>query len=63
MDGAKLSKTKETAIPKIAVENDVNCFFVAEGVIHRKFLPEGQKVNAELYVVIFDRLLKRNGKS
>jgi len=25
--GAKLSKTKETAIPKIASEDDVNCFF------------------------------------
>ena len=25
-------------------------FFNAEGVIHREFVPEGQKVNAEFYV-------------
>ena len=31
----------------------------AEGVIHRQFVPEGQKVNAEFYVGVFDRLMKR----
>jgi len=46
--GAKLSKTKETAISKIASEDDVDCvFFNAEGAIHREFVPEGQKVNTE----------------
>ena len=60
MGGAKLSKTKGTAISKIASENDVNCvFFDAEGVIHREFVPEGQKVNAEFYVGVLNRLLKR----
>ena len=34
-------------------------FFDAEGVIHREFVPEGQKVNAEFYVGVLDRLLKR----
>jgi len=34
-------------------------FSDAEGVIHREFVPEGQKVNAELYVGVLDRLLKR----
>ena len=34
-------------------------FFDAEGVIHREFVPEGQKVNAELYMGVLDRLLKR----
>jgi len=34
-------------------------FFNAEGVIHREFVPEGQKVNAEFYVGVLDRLLKR----
>jgi len=57
--GAKLSKTKETAISKITSEDDVNFFFDAEGVIHREFVPEGQKVNAEFYVDVLDRLLKR----
>jgi len=55
--GAKLSKTKETAISKIASEDDV--FFDAESVIHREFVPEEQKVNAEFYVGVLDRLLKR----
>jgi len=57
--GEKLSKTKETAISKIASEGDVNFFFDAEGVIHREFVPEGQKVNAEFYVGVLNRLLKR----
>jgi len=58
--GAKLSKTKETAISKIASDDNVNCFFFdAEGVIHREFVPEGQKVNAEFHVGVLDRLLKR----
>ena len=30
--GAKLSKTKETAISKIASEDDVNCFFFTQKV-------------------------------
>jgi len=34
-------------------------FFDAEGVIHREFVPEGQKVNAEFYVGVLDPLLKR----
>ena len=34
-------------------------FSDAEGVIHREFVPEGQKVNSEFYVGVFDRLLKR----
>ena len=56
---AQLSKTKESAISKIAIEDDVNCFFDAEGVIHREFVPEGQKVNSEFYVGVLNRLLKR----
>jgi len=34
-------------------------FFYAEGAIHQEFVPEGQKVNAEFYVGVLDRLLKR----
>ena len=34
-------------------------FLDAEGVIHREFVPEGQKVNAEFYVGVLDRPLKR----
>jgi histone-lysine N-methyltransferase SETMAR len=59
VDGANLSKTKETSISRIAGEDEVNCFFDAESVIHRKFVPERQKVNTEFYVVVLDRLMKR----
>jgi len=34
-------------------------FFDAESVLHREFVPEGQKVNAEFYVDVLDQLLKR----
>jgi len=34
-------------------------FSDTEGVIHREFVPEGQKGNAEFYVGVLDRLLKR----
>jgi len=34
-------------------------FFNTEGVIHRKFVPEGQKVNIVLYMGVLDQLLKR----
>jgi len=34
-------------------------FFYAEGVIHREFVPEGQKVNAEFYVGVSDRLVRQ----
>jgi len=57
--GAKVSKTKETVILKIVSEDNANCFFDAEGVIHQEFVPEGQKVNAEFYVGVLDWLLKR----
>ena len=57
--GAKLSKTKETAISKIASEEDVNCFYDTESVIHREFVPEGLKVNAEFYMAVLDLLLNR----
>src|SRR5215475_13913122 len=33
--------------------------FSTQVAIHREFVPEGQKVNAEFYVGVFNRLLKR----
>ena len=57
--GVKFSKTKETAIQKSRVKMMLIVFFDAEGVIRREFVPEGQKVNAEFYVGVLDRLLKR----
>ena len=53
MGGAKLSKTKETAFQKSRVKMMLIFFINAEGVIHREFVPEGQKVNAEFYVGVW----------
>ena len=48
---AKLSKTKQTAISKIASVDDVNCFFFdAEGAIHREFVPEGQNFTWVIWI-------------
>ena len=63
MGGAKPSKTKENVISKIASEDDVNCFFDAECVIHREFVPERQKVNAEFYVGVFGSANEENSMS
>ena len=35
------------------------CFIYDAGAIHREFVPEGQKVNAEFYVGVLDQLLER----
>jgi hypothetical protein len=51
VSGAKLSKIKETAVSKSASADDF--FFDAEGAIHREFVSEGQKVNAEYHVGVW----------
>jgi len=33
--------------------------FDSQGVVHKKFVPEGKTVNAEFYKGVMDRLLKR----
>jgi hypothetical protein len=34
-------------------------FFDSQGVVHKEFVPEGKRVNAEFYTGVMDRLLKR----
>ena len=34
-------------------------FFDSQGVVHKEFVPEGKKVNAEFYKWVMDHLLKR----
>ena len=60
MGGAKLSKTKKKMqIKKSLVKTMLIVCFDAEGVIHREFVPEVQKVTAEFYAGVLDRLLMR----
>ena len=34
-------------------------FFDSQGVVHKEFVPEGKRVNVEIYKRVMDRLLKR----
>ena len=57
----KTLQNKRNRFKKSRVKTMLFFFFFpdAEGVIHREFVPEGQKANAEFYVGVLDRLLKR----
>jgi len=57
--GQNSPKPKKLRFQKSRVKTMLIVFFDAEGIIHREFVPEGQKVNAEFYVGVLDRLLKR----
>jgi len=56
MGGAKLSKTKENAISKIASEDDVDFFFLRRRCNSSRVCPQGHKVNADFYVGVLDWL-------
>jgi hypothetical protein len=49
---------EETEIPKVPHQDHVDNFFNSQGIVHKKFLPEGKTVNAEFYKGVMDRLLK-----
>ncbi len=34
-------------------------FFDAEGIVHKEFVPQGQTVNAQFYLLVLNRLMKR----
>ena len=57
--GQNSPKLKKLRFQKSRVKTRLIVFFDAVGAIHREFVPEGQKVNAEFYVGVLDRLLKR----
>ena len=57
--GQNSPKPKKLRFQKSRVKTMLIVFLNAEGAIHREFVPEGQKVNAEFYVGVLDRLLKR----
>ena len=58
--GQNSPKPKKLRFQKSQVKTMLIVFFFdAEGVIHREFVPEEQKVNAVFYVGVLDRLLKR----
>jgi hypothetical protein len=40
-------------------QDHVDNFFDSQGIVHKKFVPEGKTVNAEFYKGVMGRLLKR----
>jgi len=54
----KTPKPKKLRFQKLQVKTILIVFFDAEGVIHREFVPEGRKVNAEFYMGVLYWLLK-----
>ena len=49
---------KETEIPKVPHQDHVVNFFDSQGVVHKEFVPEGKRVNAEFFKGVMDRILK-----
>jgi len=40
---------EETVIPKVLHQDHIDNFFVSQGVVHKEFVPERKRVNAEFY--------------
>ena len=57
--GQNSTKPKKLRFQKSRVKTMLIVFCDTEGVIHREFVREGQKVNAEFDVEVLDRLLER----
>ena len=49
---------EETEIPKVPHQDHVDNFFDSQGLVHKEFVPEGKRVNAEFYKAVMDLLLK-----
>ena len=57
--GQNSPKPKKLRFQKSRVKTMLIVFSDTEGIIHREFVPEGQKLNTEFYVDVLDQLLKR----
>ena len=52
-------QAEKTEIPKVSHQDHIYNFFNSQVVVHKEFKPEGKTVNAEFYIAVTDRLLKR----
>ena len=57
--GETSPSTEETEIPKVPHQDHDDNFFDSQGVVHKEFVPEGKRVNAEFYKGVMDNVLKR----
>ena len=46
-------------MPNVQHQDHVDNFFDSQGIVHKEYVPEGKKVNAEFYKGVMDRPLKR----
>jgi hypothetical protein len=51
--------TKKLKFQRSRIKTMLIIFFDSQGVVHKEFVPEGKRVNAEFYKGVMDRLLKR----
>lgn len=52
-------KGKKLRLQKSKVKTMLLCFYDSKGIIHHEFAPEGQTVNAQFYLSVLERLIKR----
>jgi hypothetical protein len=52
-------RPKKLKFQRSRIKTMLIIFFDSQGVVHKEFVPEGKTVNAEFYIGVMDRLLKR----
>jgi len=57
--GETSPRPKKLKFQTSRIKNTSINFVDSQGVVHKEFVPEGKKVNAEFYKGVMDRLLKR----
>ena len=57
--GETSPRPKKLKFQRSRVKTRLIIFFDSQVVVHKEFVPEGKRVNAEFYKVVMDRLLKR----
>ena len=53
---------KESEVVAIDNIDDDNLFFDARGIVHHKFVPQGQTVNQEVYISVLRRMGEALGR-
>ena len=49
MEESWVSKTQKSTYAKKQIEDNADCFFDQEGMVHWEFVPPGMMVNADFY--------------
>jgi len=52
------SRLRKLKFQRSYIKTMLIIFFVSQGVVHKEFVPEGKRVNAEFYEGVVDRFLK-----